>query len=167
MITILGPRHPKASRSFLGAFRAWVVPRPSPLDLRVGVISVTTRGSSLSARCLFFLSAVRRVPRPCPPWRSEPSRARAAKGGAASAAPVDPGGQVTPRRRHETAIRFAVCVPGRGLAGGLLRSKPPSSLAAKRGSDDGSGPANRGGGDPSGVVVVGLPATRRRASLRR
>jgi hypothetical protein len=34
------------------------------------------------------------------------------RAGPPAAAPVDPGGQVTPRRRPETAIRFAVRVPG-------------------------------------------------------
>ena len=67
------------------------------------------------------------------------------RAGPPAAAPVDPGGQVTPCRRLAAVILPAVRVPGQGLAGGLPRSKPPSSLAAKRGSDDGGGPANRGG----------------------
>jgi len=48
---------------------------------------------------LYPKAAVHRVPRPCPPRRSEPCPARAAKDGAASAAPVDPGGQVSSARR--------------------------------------------------------------------
>ena len=62
-----------------------------------------------------------------------------------------------PQRRSDPR---AACQAIR-LSGGLLRSKPPSSLAAKRGSDDGGGSANRGhcGSVAKGRPVLGVSRT--------
>jgi hypothetical protein len=90
-------------------------------------------------------SAVHRVPRPCPPRWSEPYPARAAKGGAASGGACGPrwAGDIGPKVR--IGDQAAGRMPGDSLAGGAPRAKPPSSLAAKLGSDEGGGPGNGAG----------------------
>jgi hypothetical protein len=91
---------------------------------------------------------------PRPPVSCPPSPQALARHGEASPTqfaqpragpPADPGGQVTPSRGTAAMIVLRAACQAMRLAGGAPRPKAPSSLAAKRGSDDGGDPGNRDG----------------------